>query len=433
MRDISSKINHRRYTKSSSFLMALLFTILCGLVALTLGYFINYFATGSFVQGTQAALDSEIKYIDHLGIIPDPTENSDRLYLPFQQDGGLPEGVVNLETLDEGLFVFEMPPSEKRFAARIHTFSNGQKVLVGMDITKMSDDFKFMQWMGIASIIFVMIVVFVSYLISIFVVNGTNKIADTAHDIMRTGDLSRRIEMTSRWDDLSNMANVLNSLFDRIEQLMMGVRQVSDNIAHDLRTPLTRMRHHIETLQEKDPNNAAYDDLLDEADKILITFNALLRISRIETEQQRSRFNALSLDHVLKDVVDFYEPLAEEKNITLKPDLEITHYHGDKDLLFQAFANILDNAIKFTPIGGHITITLGKNAGRISVAIQDSGQGIIDGDSDKIFGRFYRAEASRNLPGAGLGLSLVSAVIHLHGGQVTAQNVKDGFQIITIL
>ena len=146
-----------------------------------------------------------------------------------------------------------------------------------------------------------------------------------------------------------------------------------------------------------------------------------------------SAVNFYGADITSKDVVDFYEPLAEEKNITLKSDLEITHYHGDKDLLFQAFANILDNAIKFTPVGGHITVTLGKNAGRISVVVQDSGSGIADGDIDKIFGRFYRAEQSRNLPGAGLGLSLVSAVIHLHAGQVMARNIKNGFQIITIL
>lgn len=433
MRDISLKINKRRaYARSSSFLMALLFTILCGTAALSLGYFINYFAKGNMVHSTQAILDSEIKYIEALDAIPTGKHN-ERLYLPLKKDGHLPKDFPSpSKRLAEGLLVFEMPDTGQRFAARIHTFPDGRKILVGVNITEISNDFAFMQWLGIASIALVMIVVFVSYLISIFVVSGTNKIAETAHEIIRTGDLSRRVAIASHWDDLSNMAGVLNMLLDRIQALMQGVRQVSDNIAHDLRTPLTRMRSRIETLQTQEPDNETYDQLLVESDQILATFNALLRISRIEAEQQRSQFGALALHDVLRDVVEFYEPLAEDKNITLKVILENIEYHGDRDLLFQAFANLLDNAVKFTPDGGSILLELKKDNGRVHIVINDSGPGVPDGETKKIFERFYRAEKSRSLPGAGLGLSLVSAVISLHGGSVEAQNV-EGLRIITIL
>ena len=432
MQDISLKTKRRSYAKSSSFLMALLFTILCGTVALTLGYFINYFAKGHFVHSTQAVIDLEIKYIEALGKIPESGES--RLYIPLDKEAHLPANFPKpSKILTEGLLVFKMPDSQKRYAARIHTFANGKKLLIGTDITDIANDFDFMQWIGIASIAFVMIVVFVSYIISIFVVNGTNKIADTAYDIIRTGDLSRRVDVSSRWDDLSNVGAVLNLLLERIEDLMQGVRQVSDNIAHDLRTPLTRMRSHIEDLQKRSLEDEEYTKLLTEADQILATFNALLRISRIETEQQRSQFKPLSLDVILRDVIDFYEPLAAEKHISVSVNLDSISFHGDRDLLFQAFANILDNAIKYTPEHGEVRITLKKEAQNTIVIIENTGNTLGEEELPKIFERFYRADKSRSKSGTGLGLSLVSAVISLHQGKVFAKNTQNGLQIITHL
>lgn len=437
MRDTLSKtkmIFKRHYAKSSSFFMAVTFTILCGAAAISFGYFINYFAKGHFIQSTEAVLDSEIRYIETLDTMPSLLENQGRLYVPLNDDGSLPEDIpVSVQRLAEGIIVFDYPVDDKRYAAKIHTFLDGHKVLVGFDITNISQDFKFMQWLGIASIGFVMIVVLISYLISFFVVEGTNKIAKTAQDIIATGDLSRRVAVASRWDDLSNMAAVLNLLLDRVEELMQGVRQVSDNIAHDLRTPLTRMRNHIETLKEKNKKSKDYDGLMDEADHLLSTFNALLRISRIETERQRSRFQTLALHDVLNDVVEFYEPLAEEKNIKIDCSLAEVSCFGDRDLLFQAFANLFDNAVKFTPKNGTITVSLEKRDDKARFTIMDSGSGIDEAEKEKIFDRFYRAEKSRTTSGTGLGLSLVMAVIKLHDGEIIAENAHPGLKIITII
>lgn len=409
--------------------MALLFTILCGAAALSLGYFINYFARGHFAQSTEAVLDSEIRYIKSLPDLSKIPNNAQRIYIPLDKKNTLPEGVnPETSTLREGILVFDYPQGGPRYAAKIHQFENGQSLLIGYDITDIAHDFRFMQIIGIASIVFVMIVVFISYLISVFVVNGTNKIANTARDIMNTGDLSQRIDIGSRWDDLGNMTTVLNMLLSRIEQLMTGVRQVSDNIAHDLRTPLTRLRQKIELT-----HGDKQEELLKEADHLLSTFNALLRISRIETEKQRSRFKKLDLQNVLQDVIDFYEPLAEEKSISMALDLQGAPFEGDRDLLFQAFANILDNALKYTPAGGRIRISLHRRDGRISIEIKDSGAGVPDRDLAKIFERFYRSEESRNTAGTGLGLSLVAAVVELHHGTVKAENSAGGFRIITIL
>lgn len=409
--------------------MAMLFTILCGSVALTLGYFINYFARGHFAQTTESVLASEIRYLEALDILPDLPKNSGRLYLPMGRDGRIP-GDVNpdISTLREGIIVFVYPEDGQMYAAKIHEFRNGQTVLIGYDITDIAHDYRFMQWIGIASIVFVMMVVFVSYIISIFVVSGTNKVAATAREIMDTGDLSRRIDIGSHWDDLGNMTTVLNLLLSRLEQLMEGVRQVSDNIAHDLRTPLTRLRNKIEA-SESDKK----DELMKEADHLLSTFNALLRISRIETEQQRSRFQRLDLSDVLQDVIDFYEPLAEEKAISLHASLQKAPIEGDRDLLFQALANILDNALKYTPASGSVHLVLSRQDGKIYLSVTDSGSGVPDSDLERIFERFYRSDGSRSTSGTGLGLSLVAAVIALHRGSVRAEKTPEGFRIITIL
>ena len=431
MPDISSKTESRRYIKSSSFVMALLFTVLCGLAALSLGYFINFFAKGHFVDSTEAVLDAEIRYIEAIG--PENSVSTEQLYLFLKNDGSLPDGVPSeFSRLAEGILVFDYPADGKRYAAKIHTMPNQRKILVGKDITEIAQDFKFMQWLGIASICFVMMVVFVSYIISVFVVSGTNKVANTAREIINTGDLSRRLDVGSRWDDLSNMAAVLNTLLDRVQELMQGVREVSDNIAHDLRTPLTRMRNHIESLQ-KQYGHKDYQELMDETDQLLDTFNALLRISRIEAEKQRSQFANVDLKALLEDVVAFYEPLAEDKSITLGANLSETSLHGDRDLLFQAYANLLDNALKFTPRKGSVNITLNVKEGQACVSVSDTGAGVAKEDTDKIFQRFYRSEKCRSTSGTGLGLSLVSAVIELHGGTIEAQNTNPGLTIITIL
>lgn len=423
----------RRYAKSSSFIMALLFTILCGAVALCLGFFINFFAKGHFTQSTETLLDTRFAYIQHVEQFND-SEDGEFLQFRLNTENDIFKTLnIDVKRLAEGVILFNYPLNQQRYAAKIYSDDQQQKTVVAYNITEIAKDFRLMQIMGICSIGFVMIVVFVSYIISVFVVSGTNKIAVTAQEIITTGDLSRRLDFHYRWDDLSNMASVLNLLFDRIEELMNGVRRVSDNIAHDLRTPLTRMRNHIEDLQSRS-SDPAYESLLDEADHLLNTFTALLRITRIETEQQRTHFDQISLDQIMSDVISFYAPLAEEKQISLTSSLIESDIKGDKDLIFQAFANILDNAIKFTPENGTITVKMDMNGPKqIRIIIEDSGHGIKKEDLEKVFDRFYRADMSRNKAGVGLGLSLVRAVISLHKGDITLENSGNGLRIITNL
>lgn len=428
--------NQHSYAKSSSFKMALLFTVLCGLSLFILGYFGYFFARGHFIHGTEAVIDTEIRYLS-MQQSSDTAKSKPsvkgRLFIPFSANGQPPALLTNnVKRLKEGIIVFEHPVSHQIYAAKIHTFKNSQKILVGMDITETQREFRFMQWLSVISITLIILVVLVSYLISVFVARGTNRIATTAQNIMETGDLSKRLEVSSHWDDLGKMSSTLNLMLDRIEALMIELRQMSDSIAHDLRTPLTRLRNHIEAAKQNG-DNGGNDTLLNEADQLLNTFNALLRISRIETEKRRAHFQPLALKPLIEDVVAFYDPLTEIKHITIHQQLSEMSCVGDKDLLFQAYANIIDNAIKYTPEHGVITINMQYEYQQCIISIEDTGGGIAELELDKVFQRFYRCDTSRSTTGTGLGLSLVKAVFDLHNGQLVLKNTSKGLRFITKL
>lgn len=251
------------------------------------------------------------------------------------------------------------------------------------------------------------------------------------------GDLSERIPISGRGGDIEVLVANFNNLLDRIQSLMNGVRQVSDNIAHDLRTPLTRLRNHLADMERHGGvvPREEMQAMLAEADGLLATFNGLLRIAQVESGHRRSAFAPLELRAILRDVVEFYEPLAHDKEQVLELDLdgEVT-VTGDRDLLFQALANILDNAIKYTPRLGRIAVSLSHDAAQARVEVADNGPGIAEEKREKVFERFYRIEASRGRePGNGLGLSLVAAVAKLHEGRVVLGDNHPGLKVILYL
>lgn len=281
-------------------------------------------------------------------------------------------------------------------------------------------------WLGCGVIVAMAVVILVGYLVGKYVVNLINIISNTADEIMKSGDLSQRIPLSHDRDDLSKLAQLLNSMFERIEELVAGVRQVSDNIAHDLRTPLARLRNKIEKF---DGSAAEKEELMKEADTLINIFNALLRIARIESGKETAKFKQVDMRGLIADVVEFYEPLAEEKQQVLQVKLVESKIAGDKDLLFQALANLLDNAIKFSPKKGKISISSQVKKDVFIIKISDSGAGITIADRDKVFTRFYRAEASRSMAGHGLGLSLVKAVVDAHNGKIKILDSEVGLSI----
>jgi len=216
------------------------------------------------------------------------------------------------------------------------------------------------------------------------------------------GDLRKRIDTRGTGDEFDELANNLNNMLDQIENGVEGVRRVSDNIAHDLKTPLARLKNRVEELKFKvagqQDEEAAVDQIIHEADGLLATFNALLRIARIEYSEQRKSFTEIDVNSILIDLEDLYEPLAEDRGQTLILKIgEPVFLLADRDMLFQAFANLYDNAVKYTPRGGQIVVRSFESAdGQWNVEITDNGPGIPKSEHEKVVQRFYRLDQSRN-------------------------------------
>ncbi|MFT4630428.1 MAG: signal transduction histidine kinase [Arenicella sp.] len=258
-------------------------------------------------------------------------------------------------------------------------------------------------------------------------------INQTSRKIM-VGDLRKRIATRGTGDEFDELAGNLNSMLDRIEHGMDGVRRVSDNIAHDLKTPLARMRNRVEELKFRVAGNAeeeaAVDQIIHEADGLLATFNALLRIARIEYSEQRKSFSPVDVNSILYDLQELYEPLIEEKGQSLEVEIDKPMViQADRDMLFQVFANLLDNAIKYTPEGGQIAIKSYQEGRAWHIEIADNGPGIPESEYDNVTQRFYRLDQSRTTPGSGLGLALVHAVLKLHKLQLSFVDNDPGLRV----
>jgi signal transduction histidine kinase len=247
------------------------------------------------------------------------------------------------------------------------------------------------------------------------------------------GDLTRRMPTRGTGDEFDQLAANLNAMLDQIALLMDGIRQVSDNIAHDLRTPLTRLRSRLEAarLGQTDPAmQATIDDLIADADALLSTFNALLRIAEIEAGRRRAAFEQVDLAALLSDAIELYEPVAQERRQTIEAKLDSgVTVSGDRHLMSQAIANLLDNAIKYSPEGSRIEVAARMFDNRPIISVADNGPGIPAEFREQAVRRFFRLETSRSTPGTGLGLSLVSAVAKLHGARLLLEDNAPGLRV----
>ena len=248
------------------------------------------------------------------------------------------------------------------------------------------------------------------------------------------GDMSQRIPRRGAPDDLDRLARTLNRMLDRMTDLMEALRHVSNDIAHDLRTPLGRLRHMLEeagrTASSREEFRAVLCDAIQEVDDILAIFGAILRIAQIESGSRRSGFCRLSLSDLVAEVCDTFAPSIEDAGKRLRtaiePDLWIL---GDRELLIQTAVNLLENAIAHTPEGTEVDVSLKRAGNAIVFEVADDGQGVPEGTTDRIFKRFYRVDGSRSASGNGLGLSIVAAVADLHAARVCATNTHPGLKI----
>jgi signal transduction histidine kinase len=248
-----------------------------------------------------------------------------------------------------------------------------------------------------------------------------------------SGDLAQRVPLSGSGDEFDRVAETINDMLDRIARLMNGVRQVSNSIAHDLRTPITRARARLEDAALHASGTAemraAIERAVTDLDGVTAVFEALLRIAEIEAGSRRSAFAPLELSGLLDDIAELYQAVAEENGLVFVrlPSPPI-HLSGDRPLIQQAVANLLDNAIKFSPPGGSVTLCATSDGRQVSITVRDDGIGMTPAEAARAPERFYRAESARSTPGSGLGLSLVQAVAQLHAGRFdlrTRQN-QDG-------
>lgn len=258
----------------------------------------------------------------------------------------------------------------------------------------------------------------------------------TTHRIM-AGDLSGRVPRGGGGDEIDRLAGNLNAMLDQIERLMTGMRQVTESVAHDLRTPLSRLRSRVELAlirETDDPEvyRGVLQDTILEADRLLATFTALLSIAEAESGANRKGLEPVRLADVARLAADLYEPVAEEKGLTLVTDIRAEPtVRGNEQLLAQAVSNLLDNAIKYTPEGGRITLLLeGAGPGQSArVTVADNGPGIPADMREKVLERFVRLDAARASPGNGLGLSLVEAVARLHDASLRLEDNEPGLRV----
>jgi len=267
------------------------------------------------------------------------------------------------------------------------------------------------------------------------------------------GDLSGRLRVGRSGDELDRLAENLNAMLERIEALMVGLKEVSDNIAHDLKTPLTRLRNRAEEALARSGSEGEYRSALErtieESDGLIRTFNALLMIARAESGQARGNMDDFDAADVANGIQELYEPLAEDDGMTLRVKTVPTRLHGNRELISQALANLVENAIKYgKPMPAAQPLSAGAVAGteskviliearrdgdQVLLSVTDHGPGIPEADRKHAVERFVRLEASRTQPGSGLGLSLASAVAHLHGGELKLEDNEPGLKASLVL
>ncbi|MBD8905552.1 ATP-binding protein [Methylorubrum zatmanii] len=318
----------------------------------------------------------------------------------------------------------ESDRAEHRAIMRVYTLAGGFRLLVGRD-TEERDRLRAAigNTFGSSLALVVLLGVVGGWFVASRVLKRVDDMTETTRTIM-AGNLDGRLRVAGTGDELDRLAQNLNLMLERIGELMRGMREVSDNIAHDLKTPLTRLRNRadeaLRTVQTPDELRAALEGVIEDSDGLIRVFNALLTIARLEAGSAPEGFRRFDAGEVAREVAELYEPLVEERGLTLsvtiEPELILD---GNRELVGQAIANLIDNAIKYggEREGGEIAVSARRGEGVIRIGVADHGPGIPETERGRVLDRFVRLDAARSRPGFGLGLSLVNAVARLHGGR----------------
>jgi signal transduction histidine kinase len=389
----------------------------------------------------------------------------------------LPPNVLDKPGVRETLYQRHGEATMHRMAmARIFVLPGGFRLLVGRDL---GDRETLYQVMGRALLTSLFWLIVIGMLGGLFVARRVLQRVDAMNDSARTimlGNLEGRLPINGSNDELDRLAQNLNAMIARINDLMVGMRDVSDNIAHDLKTPLTRLRSHAErtlaTARSTSEYQGALEKVIEESDQLIKIFNALLMIARVETGTEREGLKPFDAGEIARDLAEMYEPVADDAGFDLVVDAgQNLIVHGSRELVGQVVANLLDNAIKYgvpaktveaaddsrkTPaMAGagsqeepalrpqfdlpananrpRLTISVQRHGGDIEIAVADNGPGIPEADRERVLDRFVRLEWSRSKPGSGLGLSLAAAVARLHNGKLKLEDNHPGLRVTLVL
>ena len=340
-----------------------------------------------------------------------------------------------LVSTEDGWYSFTVQQDKERLNARARVVGlrEGLVLLVGRDISDLN---RLLGLAGGALLWSAALVIALAMAGGVFLSRRVLRRIEGVNEITRSivgGDFSQRIESRGTQDEFDQLAGNLNHMLDRIEQLMSDLRHAGDSIAHDLRTPLTRLRHSLESamqIEDAGELRESVGESIVDVDRLLATFSALLRIARLESGGYRLRREPLILAELVSDALELYDVVAEEKRIAIDTELDADAIvAGDRDLVFQLIANLLDNAIKYTPDDGDIRIKVSRTTVKAQLDVIDNGPGVPEEELDRVTRRFYRVDGSRSQPGSGLGLSLVQAVAAHHDAELVLANANPGLKV----
>ncbi len=358
--------------------------------------------------------------------------------------GQLPPGVLDKVGFVDTSYQALDGSRHRRALARIFALPSGFHLLVGHDLADRARIGGVMvRALAVSLIFFAGLAALGALFVARRVLRRIDAMNTSAHAIM-AGDLTKRLPVSGSGDELDRLALGLNEMLSRIGELMAGLREVSDNVAHDLRTPLSRLRSHVEEALRQDSDKAAYraalERTIEESDGLIRIFDALLMIARAEAGTDRSVMTEIDVGAVVTGVAELYEPLAEEKGFHLHvasaPNLRLG---GNRELIGQAVANLIDNALKYGKVApgcdrrNEITVEARREGEKVTIEVADHGPGVDEADRQRVLDRFVRLESARSRPGSGLGLSLAAAVARMHGGTVRLGDNAPGLKVLMIL
>jgi hypothetical protein len=364
--------------------------------------------------------------------------------------GSLAPGVIDKIGWSETVYrrLDEQETAQHSALVRVTQLSGGFRLLVGRDLEERTRMREVIVAAARGSLALVVVLGLAGgFFVARRVLKRFDAVTETTQRIM-AGDLSGRLPVTGIGDELDRLAINLNAMLARIEALMRGLKEVSDNIAHDLKTPLTRLRNRCEaalrTARTESDYRAAMEGMIEESDGLIRTFDALLMIARAESGQARDNMVEFDAGEIVRGVSELYEPLAEEKGLTLRAAAPApAMLRGNRELLSQALANLVDNAIKYArPPGAcgsgekpqaEIVAGARREGDRVLLTVADRGPGIPAADRARVVERFVRLKPDPSEPGSGLGLSLAAAVARLHGGELTLEDNAPGLRVVIAL